>query len=397
MERHCGEVRQGTLYLVRPRSTLQVEPNRFSMYKQWTVICVIGTRPEAIKMAPVVRALYSDQRFRCVVVATAQHRGLLDQMLERFRIDVDHDLDLMTDGQSPPELIAKMLPRIDAVLASERADIVIAQGDTTTVFVAALAAYHRRLPFGHVEAGLRTYDLSHPFPEEGYRQMISRIARWHFAPTEASAAALKAEGVPAGHVHVTGNTCIDALMQTVASLPPVGDSEGRMVLLTAHRRENFGLRLRSIFSAIRTLAERYPDVRFIYPVHPNPNVREIAYALLDGSPRIALVDPLDYFDFVSLMQRATLILTDSGGVQEEAPALGKPVLVLRDTTERPEAIACGSSSLVGTEAVCIINAVSELLDTPESLWKMSQPRFPYGNGTASLAILRVLSDWTSST
>lgn len=362
------------------------------MQDQRTIVCVIGTRPEAIKMAPVVRALRADARFRCVVVATAQHRGLLDQMLERFRIEVDHDLDLMTEGQSPSELIARMLPALDAVLAQERCDAVLAQGDTTTVFVSALAAFHRKLPFGHVEAGLRTYDLEHPFPEEGYRQMVSRIARWHFAPTRGAAEALLKESVPADRVHVTGNTCIDALMQTVAELPPASSGAERLVLLTAHRRENFGARLASVFEAVRTLADRYADVRFIYPVHPNPNVRSAAKAQLDGHPRIELVEPLDYFAFVELMRRATLILTDSGGVQEEAPALGKPVLVLRDTTERPEALACGSSRLVGTDTSTILEEVSVLLDTPDRLAGMSQVRYPYGDGAAALEIVRVLSE-----
>jgi len=362
------------------------------MQDQRTIVCVIGTRPEAIKMAPVIRALRADSRFRCVVVATAQHRGLLDQMLERFRIDVDHDLDLMTEGQSPSELIARMLPALDAVLAQERCDAVLAQGDTTTVFVSALAAFHRKLPFGHVEAGLRTYDLEHPFPEEGYRQMVSRIARWHFAPTRGAAEALLKENVPADRVHVTGNTCIDALMQTVAELPQASSGTERLVLLTAHRRENFGARLASVFDAVRTLADRYADVRFVYPVHPNPNVRSAAKAQLGGHPRIELVEPLDYFAFVELMRRATLILTDSGGVQEEAPALGKPVLVLRDTTERPEALACGSSRLVGTDTSTILEEVSVLLDMPDRLAGMSRVRYPYGDGAAALEIVRVLSE-----
>jgi UDP-N-acetylglucosamine 2-epimerase (non-hydrolysing) len=362
------------------------------MQTQATIVCVIGTRPEAIKMAPVVRALRADDRFRCVVVATAQHRGLLDQMLERFRIEVDHDLDLMTEGQSPSELIARMLPALDAVLAQEHCDAVLAQGDTTTVFVSALAAFHRKLPFGHVEAGLRTYDLEHPFPEEGYRQMVSRIARWHFAPTRGAAEALLEEKVLADRIHVTGNTCIDALMQTVGELPPGSTGGERLIVLTAHRRENFGERLARVFEAVRQLADRYEDVLFIYPVHPNPNVRSTAKAHLEGHPRIELIEPLDYFAFVELMQRATLILTDSGGVQEEAPALGKPVLVLRDTTERPEALTCGSSRLVGTDTSSILHEVSMLLDNPAQLADMSRVRHPYGDGTAALEIVRVLSE-----
>lgn len=356
-----------------------------------TIVCIIGTRPEAIKMAPVIRALRACERFRCVVVVTAQHRDLLDQMLERFRIVVDHDLDLMTQNQTPSELISRMLPRLDAVLVKERADAVLAQGDTTTVLVAALAAYHRQLPFGHVEAGLRTYDLDHPFPEEGYRQMVSRVARWHFAPTPGAAAALQAEGISPVNIHVTGNTCIDALLQTVAEQTPFPASLERVVLLTAHRRENFGEPLRNVFKAVRTLADRYEDVRFIYPVHPNPNVLVSARSLLSEHPRIQLIGPLDYFEFVKLMRRATLIMTDSGGVQEEAPALGKPVLVLRDTTERPEAITCGSSKLVGTETSRIVDIVSTLFDVPSMLSSMSRVRYPYGHGSAALEIVRVLN------
>lgn len=362
------------------------------MREQRTALCVIGTRPEAIKMAPVIAALQAHSLFKCIVVATAQHRELLDQMLARLGIQVDHDLNLMTEGQSLSALVARMLPELDARLASERIDAVLAQGDTTTVFVAALAAFHRAIPFGHVEAGLRTNDLGHPFPEEGYRQMVSRIARWHFAPTSGAAASLLAEGVPEDRIHVTGNTCIDALVQTIAKLSPVPPDDGRLILLTAHRRENFGERLQNVFSAVRTLADRYADVRFLYPVHPNPNVQAQARALLGSHPRIDLVKPLDYFEFVDLMRRATLILTDSGGVQEEAPALGKPVLVLRDTTERPEAVACGSSRLVGTDTANIIEAVSSLLDRPELLAAMSEVRHPYGGGDASREIVRVLSE-----
>lgn len=366
------------------------------MRSKRSVVCVIGTRPEAIKMAPVIRALHSDGKFRCVVVVTAQHRDLLDQMLERFQIVVDHDLDLMTEGQSPTELIAKMLPLLERVLIEEQAEIVLAQGDTTTVFASALAAFHRRLPFGHIEAGLRTYDLDHPFPEEGYRQMVSRIARWHFAPTPVAASALRAEGIPSERIWVTGNTCIDALMQTVADLPDAPVQAKRLILVTAHRRENFGQRIRNIFMAIRILADRYEDIRFIYPVHPNPNVRKVALEQLGKHPRIELSTPLDYFEFVSLMRQATLILTDSGGVQEEAPALGKPVLVLRDTTERPEALALGCSRLVGTDTMRIVDEVAKLLGDPEHMHRMSQARFPYGNGQASLEIVRALSDWASA-
>lgn len=366
------------------------------MQDQSTIACVIGTRPEAIKMAPVVRALRADGRFRCVVIATAQHRGLLDQMLKRFRIEVDHDLDLMTEGQSPSALIARMLPALDRVLSMEAPVAVLAQGDTTTVLGSALAAFHRRIPFGHVEAGLRTGDLEHPFPEEGYRQMVARIAHWHFAPTPRAVAALRNEGIPAARIHMTGNTCIDMLLQTVSELESVSLERERMILLTAHRRESFGAPLRSIFRAVRKITDRYADVRVVYPVHPNPNVRNPAFDLLAGHPRIDLIEPLDYYQFVDLMRRSALILTDSGGIQEEAPALGKPVLVLRDTTERPEALESGAAMLVGTDCGKIEAAVASLLSCPEVYAGMALGASPYGDGYAAARIVGLLAATVAS-
>lgn len=355
-----------------------------------TIVCVIGTRPEAIKMAPVVHALRAADWTRCVVVATAQHRGLLDQMLERLRVSVDHDLNLMQDGQQPSELLARMLPALDGVLSQESSAAVLAQGDTTTVFGAALAAFHRHIPFGHVEAGLRTHDLDHPFPEEGYRQMVARIARWHFAPTRGAAATLQGEGIPAGHIHVTGNTCIDTLLQTVEELGPESPSTEKLILLTAHRRESFGAPLRSVFEAVRAIADQRCDVKFVYPVHPNPGVRKLAHAMLDGHPRIELCEPLDYFAFVDLMRRSTLILTDSGGIQEEAPALGKPVLVLRDVTERPEAVEAGAAEVVGTDAQKISSRILRLLEDHRVYARMSKFASPYGDGHAARRIAGVL-------
>src|SRR5690606_9522283 len=242
------------------------------------VVCVIGTRPEAIKMVPVIRALQRADWARCVVVATAQHRDLLDQVLGRFQIDINHDLDLMVPDQSLSDLVGRMCPKLDLILGTERAHAVLAQGDTATVLVAAIAAFHRQLAFGHVEAGLLTNDLDHPFPEEGYRQMVSRIARWNFAPTRRAADALRAEGIDPTRIHLTGNTCIDTLLHVVDSLPPAnaGSDEERIVLLTAHRRESFGAPLRNIFKAIRSSADKMGDVRFVYPMHPNPNVRSLA-------------------------------------------------------------------------------------------------------------------------
>lgn len=341
-------------------------------------------------MAPVVRALRSEASARCVVVATAQHRDLLDQMLERLRIDADHDLNLMVEGQNLSDLLARMLPALDAVLVKECPDAVLAQGDTTTVLGAALCAFHRQIPFGHVEAGLRTHDLNQPFPEEGYRQLVARIARWHFAPTNGAADALRLEGIAAERIHITGNTGIDALLQTLGELEPFIPRRGRLILLTAHRRENFGVPLSNIFAAIRDIVDRFTDVRVVYPVHPNPNVQGPAQAMLFGHPRIELLSPLDYFGFVDLMRQATLILTDSGGIQEEAPVLGKPVLVLRETTERPDAVAAGVARVVGTNSREIVDATVKVLSDSAVYAQMSRGVSPYGDGNAAARIVDAL-------
>lgn len=357
-----------------------------------TFLCIIGTRPEAIKMAPVVHALRAAPWARCIVVATAQHRDLLDQMLDRLKVKVDHDLDLMTKGQQPSELIARMLTALDSVVHAETPDAILAQGDTATVFGAALCAFHHRIPFGHVEAGLRTHNLEQPFPEEGYRQMISRITRWHFAPTENAATALRQEGIDKSRIFVVGNTCIDTLLKTVEDNPTDSKYHERLILLTAHRRENFGQPLRNVFSAILQILQAYPDVRVLYPVHPNPNVHQLAHAILGKNSRIELVEPLDYFEFVAAMQAAYLIVTDSGGVQEEAPALGKPVLVLRNTTERPEPVAEGVARLVGTNTNVIVKQIQQLLDDSAHYSDMARVYMPYGDGTAAQSLVRVLRD-----
>lgn len=357
-----------------------------------TILCIVGTRPEAIKMAPVIAALRASSWARCVVVVTAQHRDLLDQMLAQLHVPVDHDLNLMTDGQTSAELIARMLPILDQVMKQEQADVVLAQGDTATVFAAALSAFHLKIPFGHIEAGLRTGDLTQPFPEEGYRQMVARIARWHFAPTEGAAAYLRAENLVPEHIHVTGNTGIDTLLHTVEKLGPSPEQKKRTILLTAHRRENFGAPLRSIFAAVREIVDRRGDVEVVYPVHPNPNVKSMAKELLSGHPRIHLVPPQDYFEFIGLMRGATLILTDSGGIQEEAPALAKPVLVLRETTERPEAVHAGTALLVGTQRQAIVDAAMHLLDDEKVYSKMAQGASPYGDGRAAARITAILEN-----
>lgn len=356
------------------------------------VVCVIGTRPEAIKMVPIIRALKDSGWARAVVIATAQHRDLLDQMLDRFGIRVDYDLNLMRPHQSMSDFISRMLPAIEKILDSEIADCVLAQGDTTTVFASALSAFHVGIPFGHVEAGLRTGNLSQPFPEEGYRQMISRITRWNFSPTKSAASALRSENIPDSRIYITGNTGIDTLLQTAKTLELSQSIGSRILLLTAHRRENFGQPLKEAFEAIRQVVEEQKDVQLIYPVHPNPSVREAADKFFSGFERIHLLAPMDYFSFVENMQRATLILTDSGGIQEEAPALGKPVLILRDTTERPEAISQGHARLIGTNRETVYNELTQLLSNPTQLAAMSRVGYPFGDGHAAGRITSILAN-----
>ncbi len=351
------------------------------------ILCVIGTRPEAIKMAPVVAALKAHPAgFRVTVVATAQHREMLDQILANFAIRPDIDLDIMSEGQSLPELTARLLPAFDRALAATQPDFVLAQGDTSTVLIAALASFYRRLPFGHVEAGLRTHDMASPFPEEMNRTLVGRLATRHYTPTENAAANLRQEGVPAEAIVVTGNTVIDALYHMVAlcpELPFALPPERRMVLVTAHRRENFGAPFDRILDAIATLVGAHPDIEIVYPVHPNPNVREPAYRRLAALDRVRLIEPLDYAGFVAAMMRSYLIITDSGGVQEEAPALGKPVLVLRTVTERPEAVAAGVVKVVGVDTATIVDEAGRLLTDPAAYAAMAQGVSPYGDGRAA--------------
>ncbi|MFM0117549.1 UDP-N-acetylglucosamine 2-epimerase (non-hydrolyzing) [Paraburkholderia sp. RL18-101-BIB-B] len=362
--------------------------------KKRKIIVTIGTRPEAVKMAPLVKQLQREKWADCRVLATAQHRGMLDQVLRLFEIKADIDLDIMQPNQSLPMLTSRLMVRLDEVLAAEQPDVLLAQGDTTTVLTAALASFYRRVPVGHVEAGLRTGDLSNPFPEEMNRVVASRLARWHFAPTETAKQNLLTEGIDAASVFVTGNTVIDALLDVAGrcdgAAPFKGDS--RLILVTSHRRENFGAAFQNILRAIRTIADDNPDVHILYPVHPNPNVRETAYAHLDNHPRITLCEPLDYLPFVAAMKRAYLILTDSGGVQEEAPALGKPVLVLRRETERPEAVAHDVVKLVGTDYADIVSNTQRLLDDPSEYKRMARGVSPYGDGLASGRIVSVLRD-----
>lgn len=357
------------------------------------ILCVVGTRPEAIKMAPVILALREAHWADVRVLATAQHRQMLDQVLDVFGIVPDVDMDIMRPNQTLPELTSRLLAELDGVLAREAPDVLLVQGDTTTVMTASLAAFYRRIHVGHVEAGLRTGDMQNPFPEEMNRMVAGRLSRWHFAPTTSSRDNLLREGFDQVGVHVTGNTVIDALKTVVArDLPaPEGVQTGeRLVLVTAHRRENFGAPFREICRAIREIADRHDDVRVLYPVHPNPNVSEVAHEMLSGHPRITLCAPLDYLPFVAAMKRADLILTDSGGVQEEAPALAKPVLVMRRETERPEAVAEGVVKLVGPEYGPIVTEATRLLGDANAYAEMAKGVSPYGDGQASSRIVSIL-------
>ena len=359
------------------------------------ILVVIGTRPEAIKMAPVIAALRLEPWAEVRILATAQHRQLLDQVNELFGITPDIDLNIMSPNQSLATLTSRLLSALDTVLRDEAPDLVLAQGDTTTVMTMALACFYQRIPLGHVEAGLRTWDVGNPFPEEANRVITSRLARWHFAPTEGSRRNLLKEGVQDENIIVTGNTVIDALLSTAHKNIPIGvelDAGMRLILITAHRRENFGEPFREICHALRSLANGNKEVQFLYPLHPNPNVSVVAKDILSGLPNMILCQPLDYAPFISAMKRAYLVLTDSGGAQEEAPALGIPVLVLRDETERPEAVEQGVVKLVGSNYRRIVDETQHLLDNKTAYEQMARGVSPYGDGHASERIVKSLRD-----
>lgn len=364
--------------------------------KKFTVLCVAGTRPEAIKMAPVIKSLKGVPELNVTVLTTAQHRGLLDQVFTLFDIQCDYDLDVMTQNQTLPELTAKLMTGIDSVLDNVKPDLIVAQGDTTTVFVTSLAAFYRRIPFAHVEAGLRTNNLYSPFPEEANRVLTGHLSALHFAPTQTESENLLKEGISDKHIHVCGNTVIDALLETANLDTPLDmaiPDDARVILVTSHRRENFGQALDNICHAILKLSEKYPDCHIVYPVHPNPNVKETVTRLLSGKPRITLTQPLEYDKFVAVMKRAVIILSDSGGVQEEAPALRKPVLVLRRETERLAALNCGVTRLVGTEEDDIVREASRLLDSEEEYNNMATGESPYGDGHSSEKITAAIVDY----
>lgn len=362
------------------------------------ILSVFGTRPEAVKMAPIVRLLRQTDGVEARVCVTAQHRQMLDQVLELFQIKPDYDLDLMRDNQSLPELSAAIFTHLDPVFTDFQPDWILVQGDTTTVAIAALLAYYRRIKVGHVEAGLRTHDKWQPFPEELNRRVAGVIADLHFAPTEWSRQNLLRENTPDAAIVITGNSVIDALnfVSQQGEPPEIKElfntlkiKDQRLILVTAHRRENFGAPLEQICLALKELAAR-GDVEIVYPVHLNPNVQEPVNRLLRGIPHITLLPPLDYLPLVHLMKRATLILTDSGGIQEEAPAFGVPVLVLRETTERPEGVAAGTLKLVGTATSHIVEEAARLLDDPNAYAGMSKASNPYGDGHAAERIIEAL-------
>lgn len=364
------------------------------------ILTVFGTRPEAIKMAPLARALANEEQFEAKVCVTAQHRQLLDQVLDLFELTPDFDLNIMQQSQDLTDITVKILEELRHIFLQFQPDLVLVHGDTTTSFATSLACYYQQIPLGHIEAGLRTQNLSSPWPEEGNRCLTDVMAHFHFAPTEAAKQNLLAENKPADKIVVTGNTVIDALLwgkkilrkqtallQQMTTKYSFLDADKKMILVTAHRRENFGEGLRHIALALAEIAHRHPDVQIVFPLHLNPNVRSVVEPLLNKIPNVFLLEPQDYLPFVYLMEQAHLILTDSGGIQEEATVLGKPVLVMREITERQEAVEVGTVKLVGTQAENIVTHVETLLTDPQQYQMMAQAHSPYGDGTASERII----------
>lgn len=362
--------------------------------RSFKIIVVIGTRPEAIKMCPLVYELKKDRSFNVTVLVTGQHKEMLEQVLRVFSVKPDYNLTLMEKNQTLTRLTSKTIPAMEQVLIKERPDMILVQGDTTTSFAASLASFYQRVSVGHVEAGLRTFKKYYPFPEEMNRKLITVLSDINFAPTRSAALNLRREGVPSDRIHVTGNTVVDALFYTLKrtgkKYKRYHNKKNRLVLMTAHRRENFGRPMEDICVAVDRLIAEFDDIELVYPVHKNPNVSGVVYKHLSGRDRIHLIEPVDYVDFVNLMNDAYLILTDSGGIQEEAPSLGKPVLVLRNETERPEAVKAGTVRIVGTDTDAILRHARRLLDNPKVYGKMANAINPYGDGTACTQITELL-------
>lgn len=359
------------------------------------IMTIFGTRPEAIKMAPLIKKMEEDDRFQSIVVVTAQHRQMLDQVLDIFKIKPDYDLNIMKDGQTLSDITTRVMKELNAVFMQIRPDIVLVHGDTTTTFAASIAAFYHQIPIGHVEAGLRTWNKLSPFPEEMNRQVTDVLADLYFAPTEKSKENLIKENHPENAIFVTGNTAIDAMNYTISnhySNELLERLKGkRIVLVTMHRRENLGIPMENVFRAINRIVEKYKDVEILFPIHKNPKVRQIAQKILIESEQIHLIEPLDVVDFQNFAKRSFLIMTDSGGVQEEAPSLGVPVLVLRDTTERPEGVESGTLKLAGTDEESVFIAANTLLSDDKEYKKMLKASNPYGDGHASERILEVLA------
>ena len=365
------------------------------------VLFVFGTRPEAIKMAPLIQEMTAREEFEVKICITSQHREMLDQVMTFFGLTADYDLDLMKPGQSLLDVVAGVVVGMDKVITESMPDIIIVQGDTNTVLAGALAAFYKKIPIAHLEAGLRSGDMGSPFPEEGNRIMVSRIANWHFAPTIGAAENLSREGITAGVV-VVGNTVIDALLLGLEKIKTQGedgfhrlfgavDFQKRVILVTGHRRENFGEPLENICRALKEIITTFEDVEIIFPVHLNPNVREPVYRILSAIPRVHLIEPLDYPELIWLMRKSYLIMTDSGGIQEEAPTLGKPVLVMRGVTERQEGVDAGTAILVGTDQSRIVREVSTLLENQQAYQTMAKAVNPYGDGNSSKRIADLIS------
>ncbi|MDD4706201.1 MAG: UDP-N-acetylglucosamine 2-epimerase (non-hydrolyzing) [Bacilli bacterium] len=359
--------------------------------KKIKVMSIFGTRPEAIKMAPLVKELELRKEIESIVCVTAQHREMLDQVIETFNIKPDYDLNIMKQGQTLGDVTTRALNGLEEVIQEVKPDIVLVHGDTTTTFAGALAAFYNQVDIGHVEAGLRTYNKYAPYPEEMNRQMVDCMTDMYFAPTKLSKNNLIAENIPEDKIYVTGNTVVDAMNITIENNynhPEIKWAEdSRLILLTAHRRENLGEPMEKIFKAIKRIVDEFQDIKVVYPIHLNPKVREIANKIFKGTERVRLIEPLEVFDFHNFQNKSYIILTDSGGIQEEAPSLGKPVLVLRDTTERPEGIEAGTLKLVGTDEEVIYNETKKLLTDEEEYNKMSKAHNPYGDGHASERIV----------